>query len=47
MPGMTLFDLGAIRRGLIRLLSDEVDVLTTNALPDKFIATVLAEAIAV
>ena len=42
--GMTLFDLGAILNQLTELLGVEVDVLTPNALPDKFRAEVLAEA---
>lgn len=40
----TLFDIGAIRLELRELLGVPVDVLTPNALPDKFRATVLAEA---
>jgi len=40
----TLFDIGAIRHELGRLLGVPVDVLTPNALPDKFRATVLLEA---
>lgn len=40
----TLFDIGAIRYELGRLLGVPVDVLTPNALPDKFRAIVLAEA---
>ena len=40
----TLFDIGAIRHELRRLLGVPVDVLTPNALPDKFRATVLLEA---
>ena len=43
-PDTTLFDIGAIRHELIKLLGVRVDVLTPNALPDKFRATVLAEA---
>ena len=44
-PGrMTLFDLGAILNELKDLLGVEVDVLTPNALPDKFRERVLAEA---
>jgi predicted nucleotidyltransferase len=41
---MTLFDLGAILNELKDLLGVEVDVLTPNALPDKFRERVLAEA---
>jgi predicted nucleotidyltransferase len=40
----TLFDIGAIRHELGQLLGVRVDVLTPNALPDKFRARVLAEA---
>jgi predicted nucleotidyltransferase len=40
----TLFDIGAIRHKLSKLLGVPVDVLTPNALPDKFRATVLSEA---
>ena len=43
----TLFDIGAIRHELLQLLGVPVDVLTPNALPEKFRATILAEAIAV
>ncbi len=43
-PGTTLFDIGAIRHELAKLLGVTVDVLTPNALPDKFRAAVLAEA---
>lgn len=40
----TLFDIGAIRLELRRLLGVPVDVLTPDSLPDKFRAAVLAEA---
>lgn len=40
----SLFDIGAIRRELKSLLGIEVDVVTTNALPDSFRHRVLAEA---
>jgi uncharacterized protein len=40
----TLFDLGAIRYKLRMLLGVPVDVLTPNALPEKFRFIVLAEA---
>jgi predicted nucleotidyltransferase len=40
----TLFDIGAIRHELLQLLGMPVDVLTPGALPEKFRATVLAEA---
>jgi predicted nucleotidyltransferase len=42
--GMTLFDLGGIQFGVSQLLGVEVDVVTANALPDKFKDRVLAEA---
>jgi len=41
-PDTTLFDIGAIRHELIKLLDVPVDVLTPNALPAKFRAMVLA-----
>ena len=40
----SLFDIGAIHNELTKLLGVEVDILTPNALPDKFRARVLAEA---
>ncbi len=43
-PETTLFDIGAIRHELGRLLGVSVDVLTPNALPDRFRGQVLAEA---
>ncbi len=43
-PETTLFDIGAIRHELGKLLGVPVDVLTPNALPDSFRAKVLAEA---
>lgn len=43
-PDTTLLDIGAIRHKLGKLLGVPVDVLTPNALPDSFRATVLAEA---
>lgn len=43
-PETTLFDIGAIKRELSELLGVSVDVLTPNALPEKFQAKVLAEA---
>ena len=43
----TLFDIGAIRYELKKLLGIEVDVLTPGALPDSFKARVLVEAIEV
>ncbi len=46
-PETTLFDIGAICYELEKLLGVPVDVLTPNALPDKFRARVLAEALPV
>lgn len=43
-PETTLFDIGAIRHELGQLLGVPVDVLTPNALPDRFRAQVLAQA---
>ncbi|WP_198390469.1 nucleotidyltransferase family protein [Burkholderia ubonensis] len=43
-PGMTLLNVGTIRYRLSELLGVRVDVLTPNALPDSFRATVVAEA---
>ena len=43
-PQTTLFDIGAIRHELTRLLGVPVDVLTPQALPDKFRAIVLSQA---
>ncbi|TNY06066.1 nucleotidyltransferase [Escherichia coli] len=43
-PDMTLFDIAVIRLELRKLLGVPVDVLTPNALPDKFRAAVLAGA---
>jgi predicted nucleotidyltransferase len=43
----TLFDIGAIRHELLQLLGVPVDVLTPKALPEKFRASVLAEAVPV
>jgi uncharacterized protein len=40
----TLFDIGAIRLELKQLLGIEIDVLTPDALPDKFRDRVLKEA---
>ena len=47
MPETTLFDLGAIRHELMMLLGVRVDVLTPNALPEKFRAVVIAESVIV
>lgn len=43
----TLFDIGAIRHELQKLLGVPVDVLTPRALPEKFRASVMAEAVRV
>lgn len=43
-PQTTLLDIGAIRHELGKLLQVRVEVLTPNALPQSFRATVLAEA---
>lgn len=43
----TLMDVAAIQVELQRLLGVSVDVLTPNALPDKFRSEVLAEAVPV
>jgi hypothetical protein len=43
-PEMTMLDIGAIRHKLLKLLKVQVDVLTPNALPEKFRSAVLAEA---
>lgn len=43
-PETTMFDIGAIRYELRKLLGVPVDVITPNALPDSFRANVLAEA---
>jgi uncharacterized protein len=43
-PDTTLLDIGAIRHELIQMLNIPVDVLTPNALPEKFRASVLADA---
>ena len=44
-PETTLFDIGAIRYKLKQLLGVPVDVLTPNALPEKFRSSVIAGAI--
>lgn len=46
-PETTLLDIGAIRHELLQLLGVPVDVVTPKALPEKFRATVLAEAVPV
>ena len=43
----SLFDVGAIRTELTELLGVEVDVLTPDALPDRWKMEVLNEALAV
>ena len=43
-PDTTLIDIGAMRHELGQLLGVPVDVLTPNALPDRFRARVLAQA---
>lgn len=43
-PDTTLFDIGALRYELGQLLDVPVDVLTPNALPDNFRASVLGKA---
>lgn len=44
-PETTLFDIGTIRRELTVLLGVPVDVLTPNALPEKFRNEVLLQAL--
>lgn len=46
-PDTTLLDIGAIRHELLQVLGVPVDVLTPKALPEKFRASVLAEALPV
>lgn len=46
-PETTFFDIGAIRHELLQLLGVPVDVLTPKALPEKFRAKVLSEAMPV
>lgn len=46
-PQTTLFDIGAIRHELQQLLGVPVDVLTPQALPERFRQRVLAEALPV
>ena len=43
----TLFDIGAIRFELKQLLGIDIDVLTPNALPEKYRVQVLREALPV
>ena len=47
MPHTSLMDVAAIQVELENLLGVPVDVLTPNALPDKFRNTVLAQAVSV
>ena len=44
-PDTTLFDIGAIRFELKKLLGISVDVITPRALPEKFRQSVLAAAL--
>ena len=44
-PSTSLMDVAAIQVELENLLGISVDVLTPNALPDKFRSTVLAQAV--
>ena len=44
MPGMTLFDLGAIRHKLKQLTGVDVDVLTPDSLSDTIRKEVLEQA---
>jgi uncharacterized protein len=44
-PETTMFDIGAIKSALQKLLGVRVDVLTPNALPDSFRQHVIANAL--
>jgi predicted nucleotidyltransferase len=44
-PRMSLFDIGGIQYGLSELLRVDVDVVTPDALPEKFRNHVLGEAV--
>ncbi len=46
-PETTLLDIGAIRFELKQLLGLEIDVLTPDALPDRFRDQVMREALPV
>lgn len=46
-PETTLLDIAKIQVEVAKLLNISVDVLTPNALPDKFRAQVMTEAVAV
>ena len=46
-PETSLFDIGAIRHELLRLLGVPVDVLTPKSLPERFRAEVIAAALPV
>ena len=46
-PSTSLMDVAAIQVELENLLGISVDVLTPNALPDKFRNTVLAQAVSI
>lgn len=47
LPETTLMDIARIQVEVAKLLNVSVDVLTPNALPDKFRARVLTEAVSV
>jgi uncharacterized protein len=47
LPEMTYFDIGAIRLELAKLLGVSVDVLTPGSLPDRILALIVAEAVAI
>jgi predicted nucleotidyltransferase len=47
MPETTLMDIARIQVEVAKLLNVSVDVLTPNALPDKFRAQVMTEAVSV
>ncbi|MFW5824035.1 MAG: nucleotidyltransferase family protein [Marinobacter sp.] len=44
IPDTTLFDIGAIRAELLKLLGIPVNVVTPNALPENFRSSVIEEA---
>jgi predicted nucleotidyltransferase len=45
LPETTLFDIAKLKLGLTRLLNIPIDVLTPQALPDRFRAQVMREAV--
>lgn len=47
LPEATLMDIARIQVEMERLLNISIDVLTPNALPDKFRAQVISEAVPV